>query len=103
MNNKQNCKTNILDCTFRDGGYYNNWSFKKKDINFYLNKISKTKIKYIEIGFRFLNNKKSGLTAYSKDLFLKNLNNKKNLKIGVMINASDFIFGEKLDLKKLKH
>jgi 4-hydroxy 2-oxovalerate aldolase len=102
MNNKQNCKTNILDCTFRDGGYYNNWSFKKKDINFYLNKISKTKIKYIEIGFRFLNNKKSGLTAYSKDFFLKNLNNKKNLKIGVMINASDFIFGEKLDLKKLK-
>ena len=20
-------KVNILDCTFRDGGYYNNWDF----------------------------------------------------------------------------
>ncbi len=25
---KDNIK--ILDCTLRDGGYYNNWDFKKK-------------------------------------------------------------------------
>ena len=22
---------NLLDCTFRDGGYYNNWNFNKKN------------------------------------------------------------------------
>ena len=43
---------NYLDCTLRDGGYYNKWKFKKKQINLYLNAISKTRIKYIEIGFR---------------------------------------------------
>ena len=62
-----------LDCTFRDGGYYNNWFFKKSDIDFYIKNISKTKIKYIEIGFRFFNNKNSGLTAYSNDKFIKSL------------------------------
>ena len=43
-----------LDCTFRDGGYYNNWFFKKSDIDFYIKNIFKTKNKYIEIGFRFM-------------------------------------------------
>ena len=87
--NRSSC--NILDCTFRDGGYYNNWLFKKRDIKLYLNKISQTKIRYIEIGFRFFNNKKSGLTAYSNDKFLKMLKVNNDLKIGVMINASDFL------------
>ena len=99
MNNK---KIINLDCSFRDGGYYNNWSFKKRDIIFYLDHISKTKIKYIEIGFRFLNSKNSGLTAYSTDQFLKNLKIKNNLKIGVMINATDFIIDSKINYIKLK-
>ena len=29
-------KIKILDCTLRDGGYYNNWEFKKDLINEYL-------------------------------------------------------------------
>ena len=44
-------KLNILDCTLRDGGYYNNWNFKKKLIVKYLSIISKTSIKFVEIGF----------------------------------------------------
>ena len=98
----KNNKIINLDCSFRDGGYHNNWAFKKSDINFYLNHISKTKIKYIEIGFRFLNNKNSGLTAYSTDKFLKNLKIKNDLKIGVMINATDFILDDKINYIKLK-
>ena len=61
-----------LDCSFRDGGYYNNWSFKKKEIDFYLKNLSKTNIKYVAIGFRLINSKNSGLTAYSDDKFIKN-------------------------------
>ena len=91
-----------LDCSFRDGGYYNNWSFKKKEIDFYLKNLSQTNIRYVEIGFRLLNSKNSGLTAYSDDKFIKSLKIKNNLKVGVMINASDFILDNKLDFNKLK-
>jgi len=95
-------KVNNLDCSFRDGGYYNNWLFKKKDINFYLDKISKTNIKYIEIGFRLINDRNSGYTAYTNDEFLKSLKINKKLKIGIMINATDFILKNKIDFKILK-
>ena len=61
----------FLDCTLRDGGYYNNWNFNNELINKYLQAISKIKIKYIELGFRELDNKKiKGNTAYTKDNFL---------------------------------
>ena len=29
-------KIKILDCTLRDGGYYNNWDFSKEIVNDYL-------------------------------------------------------------------
>ena len=48
----------FLDCTLRDGGYYNNWNFNKELINKYLKEINKIKIKYIELGFRTLYEKK---------------------------------------------
>ncbi len=54
---KDNIK--ILDCTLRDGGYYNNWDFKKKLVNDYLNAINKAKIQYVELGFRTLDKKKN--------------------------------------------
>ena len=42
-----------LDCTLRDGGYYNNLFFEKDLINSYLIAMSQLKIDYVEIGFRF--------------------------------------------------
>ena len=44
-------KLNILDCTFRDGGYYNNWNFKKKLIVKYLSIISKTRLNLSKLVF----------------------------------------------------
>ena len=90
-----------LDCSFRDGGYYNDWSFNLKDINLYLRNISKTNIRYVEIGFRFCDKKNSGLTAYSNDKFLNKLKYDKKIKIGVMINAADFILNDKIEFSKL--
>ncbi len=81
-----------LDCTFRDGGYHNNWNFKKPLIDKYLKCMSKLKINFIELGFRFLNKDKSrGETAYTEEKFINQLNIPKNLIIGVMINAGDFL------------
>ena len=66
-------KTNILDCTLRDGGYYNNWQFSPQLIQNYINLISKLGIKYVEIGFLFLPlDKKKGLTAYCNKQFFTN-------------------------------
>ena len=39
-------KINLLDCTLRDGGYYNNWNFKHNLIKEYLILMSKLQIKY---------------------------------------------------------
>ena len=50
------------------------------------------KIDYVEIGFRFLDKVKTkGPFAYSEESFLRSLKIPKNLKIGVMVNASDFV------------
>ena len=88
---KQN-RINILDCTLRDGGYYNNWHFKKDLINEYLRVMDIIKVDYVEIGFRFIDKVKTkGPTAYSEESFLRTLNIPKSLKIGIMVNAADFI------------
>ena len=47
----------ILDCTLRDGGYINNWSFSKSQIYKINNSLESSKIDIIELGY--LNDKKS--------------------------------------------
>ena len=44
-------KINILDCTLRDGGYVNDFTFGKETISGFLNKIAKTNVECVEIGF----------------------------------------------------
>ena len=50
---KKKMEFKLLDCTLRDGGYYNNWNFSKNEIQNYINNIQSTGIKYVELGFRF--------------------------------------------------
>ena len=82
----------FLDCTLRDGGYYNNWDFDKHLVQDYLHAMDSLKIDFVEIGFRTLNNQgfKGGF-AYSTDNFLNKLSIPSGLvdKIGVMINGSE--------------
>lgn len=82
----------LLDCTLRDGGYYNNWNFSKTFIKKYLLEIEKANIRNIEIGFRFFKQKKKlGSLGYSKDSFLKKLNIPKKINICVMVNSEDLL------------
>ena len=71
----------FLDCTLRDGGYYNNWNFNNELVNEYLQVVNKIKIKYVELGFRALdnNNKIKGSTAYTTDDFLQSLTDTKEV------------------------
>lgn len=41
----------ILDCTLRDGGYVNNWSFGKKIISECADKLYQSKVEIVECGF----------------------------------------------------
>lgn len=78
-----------LDCTLRDGGYYNNWDFSIHSANRYLVAMEKAKVNAIEIGFRSPLDKIIGRFAKVTDYFIE-----KNLYIpnveyfGVMINSS---------------
>jgi 4-hydroxy 2-oxovalerate aldolase len=81
----------LLDCTLRDGGYYNNWEFKPDLVKEYLNTMSITQVEYVEIGLRSSKNIGfKGPYAFSTDIFLDELNIPDEIKIGVMINASEF-------------
>ena len=71
----------LLDCTLRDGGYYNNWDFTPEIVNKYLDAMSSIKIDFVEIGFRSLRNDNfKGGYAFSTDNFLKNMSIPVNLK-----------------------
>lgn len=83
-------KIKVLDCTCRDGGYYNLWNFDINQINKYLLFSSKAKIDIIEIGFVFPKDNNYGPFAYSKKNLFSKLIIPKNLDICVMINAKDF-------------
>lgn len=89
MNNKIR-KPILIDCTLRDGGYYNNWDFPINLINNYLIAMNSAKVNIVEIGFRFLKNDGfKGPCAFSSDDFVRSLKVPKDLTLGVMINASD--------------
>ena len=51
-------KLKVLDCTLRDGGYYNDWRFSNQIVQEYVKSVNLSKIDVLEIGFRFLKKKK---------------------------------------------
>ena len=86
---------NVLDCTFRDGGYYNLWDFSMELTKEYLSSISKAGVNVVEIGFRsVLDQSFHGPYYYATDDFLLSLDLPGNLKFAVMINASDYLDDE---------
>lgn len=84
----------LLDCTLRDGGYYNNWDFEPELVASYLDAMAALNVDFVEIGLRSLKNTgfKGGF-AFSTDGFLRSLPIPSELtdKIGVMINASELV------------
>lgn len=85
----------LLDCTFRDGGYYNDWNFNPKVVSSYFTSLTTARIEAIEIGFRQPpQNRFVGPFGYSSDVYLETLNLPPTVKVAVMINAKDFIGGE---------
>ncbi len=102
MINKPIDSINVLDCTFRDGGYYNNWEFNLKTIKNYLKFIKQVNINHVEIGFFTIKkNNNLGITANINKSFFKKIKIPKEINIGIMINASELVNYQNFsDLKK---
>ncbi|WP_417530281.1 aldolase [Marinobacter lipolyticus] len=84
--------TYLVDCTLRDGGYYNGWDFDQPLIESYLESMQACGVDIVELGFRSLKNEGfKGACAYTTDSFISNLNIPIGLTIGVMVNASELL------------
>lgn len=96
--------TTILDCTLRDGGYYNNWDFDRSLVESYLSAMASSHIGVVEIGFRMT--PRSGFHgpyAFCKDTFLASLSIPAGIKVAVMVNASDILSGQHDALEAISH
>ena len=87
---------NILDCTLRDGGYYNKWNFSHNFVKNYLGIQNQIGTDIVEIGFRkLLKNEKNnefGNYLFCNTSILKKINiNKNTFKVSVMIDLSDYL------------
>jgi 4-hydroxy 2-oxovalerate aldolase len=83
---------NIVDCTFRDGGYQTNWHFNTSLVEDYLRLIHEFGVNFAEIGFRSavsVKNSGSGAFLFSDEKFLGSLSLPDKLQLAVMINADE--------------
>ena len=82
----------ILDCTLRDGGYYNGWCFSDSLVERYLSVMGQAGIDVVEIGFRSRKvDDFYGPYAFSSDQWLSSLPIPEGLTIGVMCNAKELL------------
>lgn len=83
---------NLLDCTLRDGGYYNSWDFPLDVTNKYLEAMAAADVNIVELGLRSLINKGfKGASAFTTDSYIRSLTIPASLKVAVMINATEIV------------
>ena len=97
---------NILDCTFRDGGFQYNWNFKHEMVSQTLKSLDSNNVSIIELGYKTrVFNKHHGNFKYCHDDFIKSLIDFDiNSSLAFMIDVKDFIETDSLatdDLKKV--
>lgn len=81
----------ILDCTFRDGGYYNNWDFADVLFAEYLSVLGGSQVGMLEVGFRLPPSRGfRGAHAFSTDAYISSFSLPQNKSLGVMVNSADF-------------
>ncbi len=82
----------ILDCTFRDGGYYNKWDFPQSLVNKYIDAASKAGANVLEMGLRGFPSKQFlGAHAYTTDHYLSGFSFPDTVQVGVMVDAKHIV------------
>lgn len=82
----------ILDCTIRDGGYYNNWNFDLKTAKRLLSGLNSAGVDVVELGYKsgdYTN--KFGVFKYCPEDVLTFVKTYSNLQFAFMIDAVEFI------------
>lgn len=80
----------ILDCTFRDGGYYTDWDFDDETVRTYINNLNNLPIDYIELGYRNLPTEVyQGRFGYTPIYLLERIRKLSHKKLAVMLNEKD--------------
>jgi len=91
---KQQSRVTLLDCTLRDGGYYNDWDFSPTLIQRYVRTMSEARVPIVELGFRTLERGRYlGPAAYTTDRLLESLDLPDDVTYGVMVNAKEVVAG----------
>lgn len=84
----------VLDCTLRDGGYYNNWDFPTPLVRRYLEVMKEAGVDYVELGLRALSSSAyEGPYAFTVDNWLRHVGIPEGMRVGVMCNAKDLLRG----------
>lgn len=92
--NQGSREVTLLDCTLRDGGYYNDWDFPRSLVGEYLTAMKKANIPVVEIGFRTVGSARFlGPAAYATDHYLTSLDLPTGITYGVMMNAKEVVAG----------
>jgi len=80
----------ILDCTLRDGGYYNNWDFSDELVELYLKSINALPINFIEIGYRSIPKKEyAGAYFYLPENLIDSIRDKTNKPLVIILDEKD--------------
>ena len=82
--------TKILDCTFRDGGYYTNWCFDDHLVQTYLECCARAGVDLIEIGFLFPDSHDVGSFGRVDSSLVDKIRWSGSVDLGFMINAADY-------------
>ncbi len=81
----------LLDCTFRDGGYYNDWFFDKTLVEETLAVLAKLPIDFCEIGFRkYPDSPSLGDNLYTTEDYINTLATPQDLKLSLMCMLRHF-------------
>ena len=80
----------VLDCTFRDGGYYTNWNFDQSLAQDYLKLCARAGIDLIEIGFLFPQSHAVGPFGRVDSGLIDQISGPDSIDLGFMINAVDY-------------
>ena len=90
--------TKILDCTFRDGGYYTNWTFDNDMVYETVHALDKSGIDYIELGYK--SPTKGGPYKKCNENFIRKvLKHKPKASLCFMIDLKDYVRHDVFDTK----
>ena len=94
----------LLDCTLRDGGYYNNWDFDRDLVRRYLRSVARAGVDAIELGFRmFEGTIFQGAYAFTTDRWIATLELPTDTVLAVMVDATTLLSFDAGPRKAVSH